>query len=213
MLQAAYSSNNVYPMSSSINFYNPFDSTGGQMNPYLQTPPYQENIPPVMGNSIVTQGTFPNVFQESTNFMFNNEKNLPNTEEQKKYRERRDRNNKAAKQSRCKRRERERNLQLRVEELEKENYTLREKIKQLEGERYGGKGYNNINGMKEDGKNDFYDKTFEGTGRSYYNTQLSTSYSSSETVSSSSPDSLLGKSMDGLHKIEPINDVYLMNGL
>ncbi|CEF68428.1 Basic-leucine zipper domain-containing protein [Strongyloides ratti] len=211
MLQAAYSSNNVYPMSSSLNFYNPFDSTTNQMNTYLQTP-YQENIPPVMGNSLVPQTSFTNVFQDTTNFMFN-DKNLPNAEEQKKYRERRDRNNKAAKQSRCKRRERERNLQLRVEELEKENYTLKEKIKQLENEHYSIKNYNNINLIKDDIKNDYYDKTFGNNTGNYYNQQLSTSYSSNETVSSSSPDSLLNKSMDGLNKIEPITDVYLMNGL
>uniref|UniRef100_A0A0K0FUJ3 BZIP domain-containing protein n=1 Tax=Strongyloides venezuelensis TaxID=75913 RepID=A0A0K0FUJ3_STRVS len=211
MLQAAYSSNNVYPMSSSLNFYNPFDSTTNQMNTYIQTP-YQENIPPVMTNPMVPQASFTNVFQDTTNFMFN-DKNLPNTDEQKKYRERRDRNNKAAKQSRCKRRERERNLQLRVEELEKENYTLKERIKQLENEHYNMKNYNSITGIKDDVKNDYYNKTFENNTGSFYNPQLSTSYSSNETTSSSSPDSLLNKSMDGSHKNESISDIFLINGL
>uniref|UniRef100_A0A0N5BAC7 BZIP domain-containing protein n=1 Tax=Strongyloides papillosus TaxID=174720 RepID=A0A0N5BAC7_STREA len=211
MLQAAYSSNNVYPMSSSLNFYNPFDSTTNQMNTYLQTP-YQENIPPVMANPMVPQTSFTNVFQDTTNFMFN-DKNLPNADEQKKYRERRDRNNKAAKQSRCKRRERERNLQLRVEELEKENYTLKERIKQLENEHYNMKNYNSITGIKDDVKNDYYNKTFENNTGNFYNPQLSTSYSSNETTSSSSPDSLLNKSMDGSHKNESISDIFLINGL
>uniref|UniRef100_A0A0N5A1L3 BZIP domain-containing protein n=1 Tax=Parastrongyloides trichosuri TaxID=131310 RepID=A0A0N5A1L3_PARTI len=194
MLQAAYTSSNVYPMSSSLNFYNPFDSTPNSMNPYMN-PPYQENIPPVMGNTMLgTQTPFSNVFQETTNFMFN-DKNISKEEAEKKYRERRDRNNIAAKQSRCKRRERERNLQLRVEELEKENYKLKEEIKILKNEYYTNKSYENVT-------SNYYNQT----------SSLSSSYSGSETtVSSSSPDSMLNKSIDGNIKNDIINDGYIMS--